>query len=364
MGPGPDHFPYLPMMQLHNPTQCQPNTDNAMLVTMWWWPRYNISSLPCPFWEELAQNMPCTSSLLFSFFCSVSATALGAAVSWHIPPLHPSPHCPPPRLPCFGCPSLCAWPFYHPSLLSPCQGSSVSCPWPFAHRLTLGQHRQGCRGHYQAHWEACPGLICCSWFDLQGAGHVSCNPHAYQFQKCCTLSTNILPLTMLVSLFSRLQNSYQTYYLVPAQKSLLPGCCSASGSCHGGISQVQAGDRCSYLAAHLPHDEVCVASMPCAWPTGSSHAVSLPAHPSSKSWSSSSLRLLAIQIQLFNPLQDACTVEVILSFAWLPAVKTGSTLELSPECLEISYRWDLASATWKGVLHPCQVFVLAFGTWR
>ena len=45
-------------------------------------------------------------------------------------------------------------------------------------------------------------------------------------------------------------------------------------------------------------------------------------------------------------------------------VKTGSTLELSLEHLEISVRWDLASATRRGALHPCQVFVLDFGTWR
>ena len=45
-------------------------------------------------------------------------------------------------------------------------------------------------------------------------------------------------------------------------------------------------------------------------------------------------------------------------------VKTGSTLELSPERPEISVRWDLASATRRGALHPCQVFVLDFGTRR
>ena len=45
-------------------------------------------------------------------------------------------------------------------------------------------------------------------------------------------------------------------------------------------------------------------------------------------------------------------------------VKTGSTLELSPERPEISVRWDLASATRRGVLHPCQVFVPDFGTQR
>ena len=41
-------------------------------------------------------------------------------------------------------------------------------------------------------------------------------------------------------------------------------------------------------------------------------------------------------------------------------VKTGSTLELSPERPEISVRWDLASATWRGALRPCQVFVPDF----
>ena len=45
-------------------------------------------------------------------------------------------------------------------------------------------------------------------------------------------------------------------------------------------------------------------------------------------------------------------------------VKTGSTLELSLEHPEISIRWDLASATQRGALRPCQVFVLDFGTWR
>ena len=34
-------------------------------------------------------------------------------------------------------------------------------------------------------------------------------------------------------------------------------------------------------------------------------------------------------------------------------VKTGSTLELSPECPEISVRQDLASATQRGTHHPC-----------
>ena len=38
-------------------------------------------------------------------------------------------------------------------------------------------------------------------------------------------------------------------------------------------------------------------------------------------------------------------------------VKTGSTPELFPEHLEISVRQHLASATQRGVLHPCQVFV-------
>ena len=45
-------------------------------------------------------------------------------------------------------------------------------------------------------------------------------------------------------------------------------------------------------------------------------------------------------------------------------VKTGSTLELSPEHPEISVRQILASATQRGVLHPCQVFVLDFRTQR
>ena len=45
-------------------------------------------------------------------------------------------------------------------------------------------------------------------------------------------------------------------------------------------------------------------------------------------------------------------------------VKTGSTPELSPERPEISVRRDLASATRRGVLRPCQVFVLDFGTQR
>ena len=45
-------------------------------------------------------------------------------------------------------------------------------------------------------------------------------------------------------------------------------------------------------------------------------------------------------------------------------VKTGSTPELSPEHPEISVRQDLASATQRGALCPCQVFVLDFRMWR
>ena len=45
-------------------------------------------------------------------------------------------------------------------------------------------------------------------------------------------------------------------------------------------------------------------------------------------------------------------------------VKTRSTPELFPECLEISVRQDLASATQRGALRPCQVFVLDFRTQR
>ena len=45
-------------------------------------------------------------------------------------------------------------------------------------------------------------------------------------------------------------------------------------------------------------------------------------------------------------------------------VKTGSTPELSLECPEISVRWDLASATQRGALRPCQVFVPDFGMRR
>ena len=41
-------------------------------------------------------------------------------------------------------------------------------------------------------------------------------------------------------------------------------------------------------------------------------------------------------------------------------VKTGSTPELSPERPEISVRRDLASATRRGALRPCQVFVPDF----
>ena len=48
----------------------------------------------------------------------------------------------------------------------------------------------------------------------------------------------------------------------------------------------------------------------------------------------------------------------------IPTVKTGSTPELSPERPEISVRQDLASATRRGALHPCQVFVPDFGTRR
>ena len=48
----------------------------------------------------------------------------------------------------------------------------------------------------------------------------------------------------------------------------------------------------------------------------------------------------------------------------IPTVKTGSTPELSPERPEISVRRDLASATRRGALHPCQVFVPDFGTRR
>ena len=46
------------------------------------------------------------------------------------------------------------------------------------------------------------------------------------------------------------------------------------------------------------------------------------------------------------------------------AVKTGSTPELSPERPEISVRQNLASATQRGALRPCQVFVPDFGTQR
>ena len=45
-------------------------------------------------------------------------------------------------------------------------------------------------------------------------------------------------------------------------------------------------------------------------------------------------------------------------------VKTRSTPELSLECPEISVRWNLASATRRGVLHPCQVFVPDFRMWK
>ena len=45
-------------------------------------------------------------------------------------------------------------------------------------------------------------------------------------------------------------------------------------------------------------------------------------------------------------------------------VKTGSTPELSLEHPEISVRQDLASATRRGALRPCQVFVLDFGMQR
>ena len=45
-------------------------------------------------------------------------------------------------------------------------------------------------------------------------------------------------------------------------------------------------------------------------------------------------------------------------------VKTRSTPELSPEHPEISVRQDLASVTRRGVLCPCQVFVLDVGMWR
>ena len=45
-------------------------------------------------------------------------------------------------------------------------------------------------------------------------------------------------------------------------------------------------------------------------------------------------------------------------------VKTRSTPELSLECPEISFRWDLASVTQREALCPCQVFVLDFRMWR
>ena len=71
----------------------------------------------------------------------------------------------------------------------------------------------------------------------------------------------------------------------------------------------------------------------------------------------------------------ACDLVVQVAIAWLLVetfdkyefeytVKTGSTPELSPEHPEISVRRDLASATWRGALRPCQVFVLDFGTRR
>ena len=57
-------------------------------------------------------------------------------------------------------------------------------------------------------------------------------------------------------------------------------------------------------------------------------------------------------------LKDASEIQ------WYDSVKTRSTPELSPECLEISVRWDLASVTRRGALHPCQVFVPDFGMRR
>ena len=51
-------------------------------------------------------------------------------------------------------------------------------------------------------------------------------------------------------------------------------------------------------------------------------------------------------------------------YVQLQPVKTRSTPELSPERPEISVRRDLASATQRGALRPCQVFVPDFGPQR
>ena len=59
-----------------------------------------------------------------------------------------------------------------------------------------------------------------------------------------------------------------------------------------------------------------------------------------------------------------CEEDLVSEWVLMHGVKTGSTLELSPERPEISVRQDLASATRRGALHPCQVFVPNFGMQR
>ena len=61
-----------------------------------------------------------------------------------------------------------------------------------------------------------------------------------------------------------------------------------------------------------------------------------------------------------NPSSVHCTNPPCNGKSQAETVKTGSTPELSLEHPEISVRWDLASATQRGVLCPCQVFVPDF----
>ena len=71
---------------------------------------------------------------------------------------------------------------------------------------------------------------------------------------------------------------------------------------------------------------------------------------------------------LFGPdISLDCTkaiVSIMVDGAIHYVCMTGSTSALSPKHPEINVRWNLASATWRGVLHPCQVFVPDFGMWR
>ena len=77
-----------------------------------------------------------------------------------------------------------------------------------------------------------------------------------------------------------------------------------------------------------------------------------------------SLVCLELIMPVMAHVRCVCEEDLVSEWVLMHGVKTGSTLELSPECPEISVRRDLASATWRGALHPCQVFVLDFGMWR